>query len=39
MKLKTINDFLRKFGIVLVVQTGDNFEPTILCIQRVGAFK
>jgi hypothetical protein len=39
MKLKTINNILRKFGIVLVVEIGDNFEPIVLRRQQARSFK
>jgi len=34
VKLKTINRWLKKAGLVLVVQTGDAGEPTELTLER-----
>lgn len=39
MKLATINRWLRRAGLVLVVETGDAGEPTRLWVERVATYE
>ena len=38
MKLKSINRWLKKVGLVLVVQTGSQGEPIWLRVERASAY-